>query len=132
MTGPLTFALLLKALWTGMAGAGGAGLRHWVGTHTRRLIGDQFPWGTLFINLSGALAIGIITAVLVHHQALQSWHAPLVLGFLGGFTTFSTLMLESARLRRQGHLGRFALYLLATCILGPLAAFAGLALGKGL
>ena len=125
----ISLALLLKALWTGMAGALGAGTRHAIATVTRQRYGDRFPWGTLFINLSGALIIGIITAILAHHHALSAWHAPIILGFLGGYTTFSTLMLEFARLRARADHHFLILYLAASLILGPLAAFAGLALG---
>ena len=126
----LSLALVFKALWTGLAGATGAGTRHLVATHSRRQFGDQFPWGTLFINLTGALLIGFISAYLSRHDPLSPWHAPLVLGFLGGYTTFSTFMLEAARLReRAAHTLLFS-YIAASVIIGPLAAFAGLALGK--
>ena len=125
----ISLALLFKALWTGLAGAMGAGMRHSIATVTRQRYGDRFPWGTLFINLSGAFIIGIVTAILAHHHALSAWHAPIVLGFLGGYTTFSTLMLEAARLRARAAHHFLALYLAASLIVGPLAAFAGLALG---
>jgi CrcB protein len=125
----ISLALLFKALWTGLAGAFGAGTRHTIATVTRQHFGDHFPWGTLGINLSGAFIIGVISALIARHVAPSSWHALIILGFLGGYTTFSSLMLEAAHLRqRQAHL-RFIAYLAATLILGPLAAFAGLALG---
>ncbi len=122
-------ALLLKALWTGLAGAAGAGTRHAVATHSRRQFGAHFPWGTLIINLSGALVAGIAAAYLSHHHQLSQWHAPLVLGFLGGYTTFSTLMLDSAQLRDRAHHLRMVAYLGSTLILGSLAAFTGLMVG---
>jgi fluoride exporter len=125
----LSAALLLKAMWTGLAGAAGAGTRHAVSIHSRRQFGAHFPWGTLIINLSGALIAGIVAAYLGHHHQLSQWHAPLVLGFLGGYTTFSTLMLESAQLRDHAHHLRLFAYLGVTIILGPLAAFAGLVIG---
>jgi CrcB protein len=125
----ISLALLLKALWTGLAGACGAGARHSIATASRHQYGDRFPWGTLWINLSGALSIGIFSAALAHHHALGAWHAPIVLGFLGGYTTFSSLMLDAAHLRaRQAHHFYIA-YLAATLILGPLCAFAGLLIG---
>ncbi len=125
----ITLVVLLKAIWTGLAGAMGAGTRHAVSVQSRRAFGDHFPVGTLIINLSGALVIGLITAILNHHHALTAWRAPLVLGFVGGYTTFSTMMLEVARLRRDAKHMRVALYLLASLTLGPLAAFVGLAIG---
>jgi fluoride exporter len=128
---PMVFslALLLKAMGVGISGAFGAGTRHLVSVRTRRLFGEGFPWGTLFINLSGALAIGLVAGLLSSHHALESWHAPLVLGFLGGYTTFSTLMLEIVLLRRRDQHGRLWGYLLASILLGPFAVVAGLAIG---
>jgi fluoride exporter len=125
----ISLALLLKALWTGLAGACGAGARHSIATASRHQYGDRFPWGTLWINLSGALIIGIFSAALAHHHALGAWHAPIVLGFLGGYTTFSSLMLDAAHLRARRDHHFYVAYLAATLILGPLCAFAGLLIG---
>ncbi len=125
----LTFALLLKALVTGLAGALGAVARHGIATVARQRLGDRFPWGTLAINLSGALAIGLLSGLALRHQALAAWHAPLVLGFLGGYTTFSTFMLEVARLRARAAHALSALYLASSLIIGPLLAYLGLWLG---
>ncbi|MBA3823427.1 MAG: CrcB family protein [Ktedonobacterales bacterium] len=125
----LSFALVLKALATGLGGALGAGTRHGIATAARLRFGDRFPWGTLAINLTGALAIGLFSALALRHQPLAAWHAPLVLGFLGGYTTFSTFLLEVARLRaRAAHIPG-ALYLAISLIAGPLCAFIGLWLG---
>jgi CrcB protein len=125
----ISLALLFKALWTGLAGACGAGSRHAIASVTRQHYGDHFPWGTLGINLTGALVIGIFSAALAHHHALSAWHAPVVLGFLGGYTTFSSLVLEAARLRERAAHHLFVAYLAASLILGPLCAFAGLLIG---
>jgi fluoride exporter len=125
----LTFALLLKALATGLAGALGAGARHGIVTTTRHHFGDRFPWGTLAINLTGALAIGLFSGVALRHHPLAAWHAPLVLGFLGGYTTFSTFMLEAARLRERAAHALGALYLAVSLFAGPLLAFIGLWVG---
>jgi CrcB protein len=84
----------------------------------------------LIINLSGAFVAGVVAAYLSRHHQLSQWHAPLVLGFLGGYTTFSTLMLESAQLRDRAHHLHLLAYLGVTIILGVLVAFAGLMLGR--
>jgi len=125
----MTLALLLKALVTGLAGALGAGARHGIATAARRRFGDRFPWGTLAINLTGALAIGLFSGLALRHQPLAAWHAPLVLGFLGGYTTFSTFMLEAARLRERAAHILGTVYLAVSLIAGPLLAFIGLWLG---
>ena len=125
----ITLALLLKAVWTGLAGALGAGARHGIATAARQRYGDAFPWGTLFINLSGALVIGFLTGIFARHHALTAWHAPLVLGFLGGYTTFSTFILEAARLRARAGAAHSLIYIAASLSAGPLCAFAGLWVG---
>jgi len=129
----ISLAIVFKTLWTGIAGAIGAGTRHAIATRARQRYGDDFPWGTLGINLTGAGVIGLVTGLLAHHHALTEWRAPIVLGFLGGYTTFSTFMLELARLRaRATHHPSlpFFVYLCASLILGPLLAYLGLVVGR--
>lgn len=125
----ISLALLLKAASTGLAGALGAYTRHAVARLSRRHLGGRFPWGTLFINLTGSLAIGFLAALLEHHQRLAQWHTPVALGFLGGYTTFGTLMLELAQLRGRAQHGLLTAYLVGSAFLGPLAAFLGLLIG---
>lgn len=125
----ISLALLFKTLWTGLAGACGAGARHSIATVARSRYGDRFPWGTLAINLSGSLVIGLFAGILAHHQALSVWHAPIVLGFLGGYTTFSTLMLETARLRERQEHHLLLTYLGASLLIGPILAWVGLWIG---
>lgn len=111
-----------------LGGAGGSLLRWELG---RALPSGPpgFPWTTLAINLAGALALGLLVGRTTRPGA-PAWVRPLLgAGALGGFTTFSTLTVDAARLARAGAGGLAALDLLVSLGLGLAAAAAGLALG---
>ena len=83
-------------------GALGAAGRFWLGGALLRRLGDGFPWGTLVANLIGSFAIGFLAVWLEGRgpQALY-WRAFLIVGVLGGLTTYSALMLECLLLARS-------------------------------
>jgi CrcB protein len=92
-----------------------------------------FPWGTLVVNLSGSLVLGLLFALTVERGVLPAnMRAPVMIGFLGAYTTFSTLMLESWRLVEDGAAGLAAMNLVASSVLGLSAVFVGLAVGRAL
>lgn len=90
----------------------------------RRMAGTQnalkIP-GTFVVNISGAFLLGIVAAM----PAQGLWWSLLADGFLGGFTTFSTLMVESVVLIRGNRFGSALAYLAATLVLGMVAFLAG-------
>lgn len=104
------------------AGAVGAAARHLAGSLIQRRSGARFPVGTLTVNLAGALAIGLATG-------LDGDTAVLVAGFLGGFTTFSTWMVETIEIAEEPGRGReAALNLLGMLLPGLALAAVGMAL----
>ncbi len=75
----------------------------------------RFPWVTLVVNLSGSLAIGFLIPLTEHASVRAPVLRPfLVVGFLGGWTTYSTLAVEATLLLRHGALGTCVAYLVAT------------------
>jgi CrcB protein len=117
-----------QALLVALGGALGSVGRYGLGVLIARMLGLAFPWGTLTINILGALAIGVLTArVDPLHEDLRLL---LGVGVLGGFTTFSTFSLEAVRLVQQHHLGGAAAYVGASFILGLGACWLGLVLGR--
>lgn len=93
-----------------------------------------FPVGTFVINVLGSLVLGILTGALTHHAG---WLSPtakdaLGTGFCGGFTTFSTASVESARLWLTSGRTRGSRYAVATAVVSLLAALLGLAIGAAL
>lgn len=91
----------------------------------------HFPWVTLTVNLSGSLAIGLLVPITAHvaHRApvLRPF---LVIGFLGGWTTYSTLSVEATLLAKNGDVANCVAYLAATVVGGLALVVAGHALGR--
>jgi CrcB protein len=93
----------------------------------------QFPWVTLLINLSGSFAIGLLVPLTEHVAPRAHLARPfLVVGFLGGWTTYSTLAVEATLLAKDGDVANFFAYLAATVIGGLALVVAGNALGRRL
>jgi CrcB protein len=112
------------------AGIGGA-LRHGVNMASARLMGVNFPWGTLTVNIVGSLAMGLLAGYFAFKgEAAQAWRLFLTTGILGGFTTFSAFSLDTALLYERGALTSLAGYVLASVLLSILAVFVGLAIIK--
>ncbi|HEY7132120.1 MAG TPA: CrcB family protein [Candidatus Limnocylindrales bacterium] len=114
-----------------IGGAGGAVARYLVDTFVSARIAGAFPWGTLVVNLSGSVVLGILFAIVLEQGLLpSSARAALMVGFIGAYTTFSTLMLESWRLIEGGAPLLGLVNLAGSAALGLLAVVAGLAIGR--
>jgi CrcB protein len=113
-------------------GALGASCRHLLGTWLKGQVDTVLPVGTIVINLGGSFLLGLLTALAVSEQVPEHLRAPLAIGFLGGFTTFSTFSLETVQLVEGGRLGAALANVGLQVGLGLLAAATGLALGRGL
>ena len=109
-----------------LAGGVGAALRYLLDLAVAKVAGRRFPWGILVVNLSGSFALGVVTAALPTEAFL------LGAGLLGGYTTFSTAMLDTVALWRDGERRASAFNALGMLVLGLLAAGLGLALGSAL
>jgi fluoride exporter len=90
-----------------------------------------FPWATFTVNVSGCLAVGFIIAALVDRHRAPAWlRTGLVMGFCGGFTTFSTFAQESLDLLQEGN-QRIALAAVGGNVaLGLAAVYLGACLGR--
>lgn len=109
-----------------VAGALGAPARYLLERAMRRA-GRVFPWGTFVVNLSGSLAIGLVTGAALAQGFSPDARAILGTGFLGAYTTFSTYTYEIVRTAENGA-GRVATaYALSSLLLGVGLAAAGLA-----
>ena len=115
-----------------LGGAIGAALRHLSGMAALRLMGPGFPWGTLFVNVFGSLAMGLFIAWMVKRTGGTSQEIRLFFatGILGGFTTFSAFSLDIANLVERGAGGPAAAYLIGSVVLSILAVFIGLWIGR--
>jgi CrcB protein len=114
-------------------GAAGAVTRYVVDGLVLARTGADFPWGTLAINLSGSFLLGLLFALAIEGDVLgQEVRGPLMIGFLGAYTTFSTLMLESWRLWEDGATALAVANLVGSTVLGVVAVVAGLTVGRAL
>jgi CrcB protein len=113
----------------GLAGALGALARYLLGRFIAERFGSQFPLGTLLINVTGARVIGLLAGLVGYKLMSPVTQTILATGFLGGYTTFSTMRWEGVQLARGGSIGSSALSLCSNLALGLLAASLGLLLG---
>jgi CrcB protein len=114
-----------------VAGAAGTVTRYLVQGWVTELTGDRLPWGTFAVNISGSFAVGLIFALAVDRALLPAEvRAPLMIGFLGACTTFSTLMLETWRLTEEGAMLNAMLNVAGSSLAGIVAVVAGLAMGR--
>ncbi|MCB1429800.1 MAG: fluoride efflux transporter CrcB [Nitratireductor sp.] len=111
-----------------IGGALGASGRHLANLAALRLAGPNFPWGTMFVNIAGSLAMGLFIGWLTRRTGGASNELRLLVatGFLGGFTTFSAFSLDFAVLWERGAAGGAVLYAVASVVLAIIAVFAGL------
>jgi CrcB protein len=112
----------------GLCGALGAYARFRVGAAVTARRPSDFPFGTFAVNLSGGFALGLLTGLSVDGDALLI----LGTGLLGGYTTFSTWMVEAQRLGEDAAWAPMWLYLLASMLAGLATAGAGWAIGGAL
>lgn len=112
-------------------GAIGASGRYLVGIAALRLFGMGFPWGTLIVNVVGALLMGVlIEALALKYSGSIEARTFLATGVLGGFTTFSAFSLEVALMLERGQWHMASAYIAASVLLTIIALFFGLYIAR--
>lgn len=119
-------------LFIALGGASGAVARYLLSTQVHGLWSGVWPLGTLLVNASGSLLIGVVYVLLERSVLHSDWRSVLMVGFLGAFTTFSTFSLEAVELWLQGHTGLAIGYAFASTVLCIAAAATGLAVTRSL
>ena len=117
-----------------LGGGIGAALRHGFNIGFARLLGTAFPYATLWENVSGSLAMGILVGWFAARGGIpQHWQLFLTTGILGGYTTFSTFSLDVAVLYERGdNLTLAALYVALSVALSIGGLFAGMAMVRAM
>jgi len=117
-----TFILAVAA-----GGSLGSVARYLVAIGFGKLLGPKFPWGTLVINVTGSLLIGLFVGLFAVRWSLpQAVRIFLVVGICGGYTTFSTFSLDSFYLIERGEVAAAAAYMIASVVLSVGAVIAGI------
>lgn len=110
-----------------LGGALGSLARYIVGIYAGRWLGTAFPWGTLFINVSGSFLIGAFAeAFALRWDTAFATRVFLVVGICGGYTTFSTFSLDIVTLIGRGELLAASTYAIASVLLSVTALYAAL------
>ncbi|GAA1536221.1 CrcB protein [Microbacterium ginsengiterrae] len=120
MITPLVFVL------AAVAGGIGAGLRYLIDAGVAALVGARFPWGIVVVNVTGSFALGLATASIPDAAFVVG------AGLLGGYTTFSTAMLDALDLWGRGERPASLAHLAGTFVASAIAALAGIWVGTAI
>jgi CrcB protein len=121
----------MKILLIGVAGLVGTLLRYWLSGVVARRYGETFPAGTLVVNVVGCFLAGLLFYLMQERFLVnQTLRTVVMIGFLGGFTTFSSYGLQTFTLLRDGEFAFAALNLLISNAVGLLMVWAGYTVAK--
>ena len=122
---------MLGVLLVALGGGIGSATRYLVGGWFAGRFGPAFPYGTFVINVTGSFIIGVFLAFAQERVSLSPyWRLFFAVGFVGGYTTFSTFEYESVRLLQDGEMLLGAVYLIGSVVTGAVGAVMGIALGS--
>ncbi|NLY02354.1 MAG: fluoride efflux transporter CrcB [Rhodopirellula sp.] len=122
---------MYKVFLIALGGGGGTLLRYFVGEWMQRWGNESFPWGTLTVNVLGCFAIGILNVALVGPFFVrEEYRLALLVGVLGGFTTFSSFGWETLTLLNGDQWGYGIANFTLNNVLGLMAAWAGYRLAE--
>jgi CrcB protein len=124
--------MMFATLWVAIGGAIGSVARFWLTEVSAKWWGGEFPWGTVIANATGSFLIGLIAALPVmgpRDPLGPMGRQFLMVGIMGGYTTFSSFSLQTLTMVQHGHLAKAALNVGGSVVLCLIAVAAGYALG---
>lgn len=121
----------MNYLFIALGGALGAMSRAYMSGNLTKLLGAEYPFATLAINILGSFVMGICAVVIIDHFKMPGyWRELVMVGFLGAFTTFSTFSMEGMNLLHSGQFTSAFLYFLLSVLGSVAGCFLGWHLGK--
>ncbi|MCV6637969.1 MAG: fluoride efflux transporter CrcB [Thiotrichaceae bacterium] len=123
---------MLQVAVIALGGALGALMRFWVSTGFYTILGRDFPYGTLAVNLIGSLLMGFLSIWMLDKAVAPEWKMAVLVGFLGAFTTFSTFSLDTLYLIETEAYFKALLNVLSNVILCVFAVWVGMLLARQL
>ena len=119
----------MRLIWyVAAGGAAGSAMRYVLASWIQSRSGSPFPMGTLIVNISGSILLGLLLRYALETPAISpEMRALLTTGVLGGYTTFSTFTYETAALLEEGDWGRAALYVGLSVVISLIGTFLGFA-----
>lgn len=122
-----------KTILIGIAGLTGTLLRYWLSGLVARRYGETFPWGTMVVNIIGCLIAGAIFNLTEERFLISpTLRTVILIGLLGGFTTFSSYGLQTFTLLKDSQLAMATLNIVVSNALGLLMVWLGYSLAKAL
>jgi len=123
--------MIKEIIYVGIGGGIGSIFRYLTSFYSQKIFPGDYPWGTFLVNMIGCLVIGLLLGLIEKERMLfPQMRQLLIVGFCGGFTTFSSFAAENIRLIQSGQLMLVLLYTAASVLLGLAAVGLGLYLVK--
>jgi CrcB protein len=114
-----------------IGGAVGSVLRFWVGTHVSNRLATRFLAGTFIINMTACFLIGFVITLLAENTSWSpNWRYLIPIGFIGGYSTFSTFEYETFRVFQEGELLIAGLNVVLSVIVGFVSVWLGVITGR--
>lgn len=121
---------MIKLIYIAAGGTIGTLFRYWLSGWMHKFAGGQFPWGTITVNLLGALIIGLAWGITQRISLPVNIRSLLFIGLFGGFTTFSTFVFEGLSLLKDDNIKLALAYIGISNIAGILLVYAGYVLAN--
>ena len=122
-----------KYFAVGVGGFVGSIARFWLATYIGQRMGTRFPYGTFLVNISGSFLIGMVMTILAERTQLSpTWRYLVPIGFIGGYTTFSTFEFETLRAIQDGQFTIGLLNVVLSVVLGFAMVWTGAMVGKAI
>lgn len=120
-----------KFFIVGIGGFAGSVLRFWLAAYIGQRMGTRFPYGTFLINVTGSFLIGFVITMLTEKTHLSAnWHYLIPIGFIGGYTTFSTFEYETLRAIQDGQFTIGTLNVVLSVVVGFVMVWTGVLVGR--
>jgi fluoride exporter len=120
-----------KYLMVAIGGALGSVLRFWVGDYVSNRMGTRFPYGTFIINVTASFLVGLILTLLADRAHWSpNWRYFIPIGFIGGYSTFSTFEYETFRTFQDGEVLMAGLNIVLSVIVGFVSVWLGVITGR--
>lgn len=124
-------SVLQKYLYVAIGGALGSLARFCIGSYVTNRLGTRFPYGTLMINITACVILGFCLTLMDRRaQIHEAWRFLIPIGFVGAYSTFSTFEWEAYATLEMGAFLNAALYITASILLGLIAVWFGIFVGK--
>lgn len=122
---------MTKYLLVAFGGALGSVLRFWAGGYVSGRLGTRFPYGTFIINLTASFLIGFVMTLLSERTHWSpNWRFLITVGFIGGYSTFSTFEYESFRVFEDGEFVIAAMNMVFSVVVGFFSVWLGVITGR--